>query len=401
MSKIIPIIDLTVVNNGDKIAIKFSTPVLNTQQPSKIIKGYWLNVKPHTSPDSDYFLLAKLYPHKGSFYPFENFLLYPTSMMSNTKYDVWLVLEYLDGQKSIANISTLTTNNVVNYTDIINLAVTSKADVALTQKQNILVSFVKPFSLKIPSSEIKEYEIELTLHDGTHNPILHWTQPAAPNPTSDPYWEEFTWEGGPNLLGKTKYDVRVAPIRLNGDIAAYSDSFTFTSPATNNDTVPDAPTNLILTVVNSELFDLVWEAPVNNGGTPITDYIIKRNLNDAGWKPVVRLPSTTLSYSDNGIKEGDKVSYTVSAFNKLGTGKPSNIAKGVSPIIPVGNDDEIIWRFYQYSIDGRKNIIEDQHLGYFPKSIYSEVIFYPLNDAYFVNGKAYMGFWVSARKLRK
>jgi len=91
--------------------------------------------------------------------------------------------------------------------------------------------------------------------------------------------------------------------------------------------VPDAPTDLSAEATNSTTSALVWSAPDNDGGNPITGYFIERNLNDVGFATLVAdTGNTNTTYTDSTLASRDNAAYRVSAINVDGTGAASNEA---------------------------------------------------------------------------
>jgi hypothetical protein len=82
-------------------------------------------------------------------------------------------------------------------------------------------------------------------------------------------------------------------------------------------TVPSAPQNLVATAGNHQV-SLTWNAPVSNGGSPITGYDIYRN----GTEIATNIASA--SYTDIGLTNGDTDTYQVTAVNAVGQSQPSN-----------------------------------------------------------------------------
>ena len=92
-------------------------------------------------------------------------------------------------------------------------------------------------------------------------------------------------------------------------------------------TVPDAPTNLATAPLDNAV-RLTWTAPANNGGTPITDYVIQYSA-DGGitWSTYSHIASTSTAVT---IPFLTPTTYTfrVAAVNAIGTGAYSATATG-------------------------------------------------------------------------
>ncbi len=92
-------------------------------------------------------------------------------------------------------------------------------------------------------------------------------------------------------------------------------------------TVPDAPTNLATAPLDNAV-RLTWTAPANNGGSPITDYVIQYSA-DGGitWSTYSHIASTSTTVT---IPFLTPTTYTfrVAAVNAIGTGVYSATATG-------------------------------------------------------------------------
>ena len=92
-------------------------------------------------------------------------------------------------------------------------------------------------------------------------------------------------------------------------------------------TVPDTPTNLATAPLDNAV-RLTWTAPANNGGSPITDYVIQYSA-DGGitWSTYSHIASTSTTVT---IPFLTPTTYTfrVAAVNAIGTGAYSATATG-------------------------------------------------------------------------
>lgn len=96
-------------------------------------------------------------------------------------------------------------------------------------------------------------------------------------------------------------------------------SFVFSpdgSPITSS-----APIGLTASYTNTTEVDLTWKAPVNDGGSTISEYKIERN-DGSSFNFVGNTQVTT--YRDTGLTPDTQYSYRVSAINAAGTSEPSN-----------------------------------------------------------------------------
>lgn len=73
---------------------------------------------------------------------------------------------------------------------------------------------------------------------------------------------------------------------------------------------------------DADRIDLEWEAPMKDGGAPITSYIVeKKDPHTREWVKVAEVPDTNASIT--GLKEGQEYQFRVKAVNKAGPGNPS------------------------------------------------------------------------------
>lgn len=75
---------------------------------------------------------------------------------------------------------------------------------------------------------------------------------------------------------------------------------TKTTIARNEFDEPDAPEKPIVKDWGEDFVDLAWKPPLNDGGSPITDYIIqKKEKGNPYWMNALEVPAgkTEVSYS--------------------------------------------------------------------------------------------------------
>jgi parallel beta-helix repeat protein len=87
-------------------------------------------------------------------------------------------------------------------------------------------------------------------------------------------------------------------------------------------TVPSAPTLASATPGNTQVV-LVWTAPINNGGAPITGYNVYQGTASGGETLLITL-GNVLTYTNTGLTNGQIYYYRVSAINSAGQGGQSN-----------------------------------------------------------------------------
>jgi len=88
--------------------------------------------------------------------------------------------------------------------------------------------------------------------------------------------------------------------------------------------VPQKPINLAVSIDDSSV-DLSWSAPISNGGSAITDYIIEYKLTSGGvWAPFADGVSTNSFTTVLNLSNDTSYSFRVSAVNAIGQGPVSD-----------------------------------------------------------------------------
>jgi fibronectin type 3 domain-containing protein len=87
-------------------------------------------------------------------------------------------------------------------------------------------------------------------------------------------------------------------------------------------TVPSAPRNLEESKGDSYIY-LTWTEPLNDGGSPITNYLIYRSTEEGEKTLLAELDNVT-EYNDTSVQNGVTYYYNVSAKNEVGEGMLSN-----------------------------------------------------------------------------
>jgi hypothetical protein len=99
-------------------------------------------------------------------------------------------------------------------------------------------------------------------------------------------------------------------------------------------TVPDSATAVVPIRQNSQV-SLSWTAPLNNGGSAITDYKIEYSSNSGEtWTVFSDAVSGSNSMIVTGLSNGTGYIFRVSAINIAGTGEPSAPSSSVIPVAP-------------------------------------------------------------------
>jgi len=130
------------------------------------------------------------------------------------------------------------------------------------------------------------------------------------------------------LVNGTSYVFRVTPITTFGAGAQSLVS----SPVTPV-TVPTAPGAPFGTRGDRQV-ELSWTAPSDNGGTPVTDYVVefRENVTGAGWQTFADGVSFATSATVTGLVNGTSYLFRVRAVNGAGTSPASAESSPVRPL---------------------------------------------------------------------
>ncbi|HLG13506.1 MAG TPA: choice-of-anchor D domain-containing protein [Blastocatellia bacterium] len=112
---------------------------------------------------------------------------------------------------------------------------------------------------------------------------------------------------------------------FQGDAGDFTISLVPTIPK-----APDAPTNLVATVISATQVDLTWMDNSNNE----LGFRVLRSLNGFDFFEIGSVGSNVTMFSDTTVAPSTTFFYEVVAFNNFGTSAPSNIADATTPAPP-------------------------------------------------------------------
>lgn len=118
-------------------------------------------------------------------------------------------------------------------------------------------------------------------------------------------------------------------------------------------TAPDPPTGLTLTVLGPTAIKLDWTAPVDDGGSEITGYLIEfESPVGDGWETLVAdTGSTSTTYTHEALTYTTEYNYRVSAINAEGTSDPSTAADATTDAdTPADVEDPVAEASGPYSV---------------------------------------------------
>jgi titin len=128
------------------------------------------------------------------------------------------------------------------------------------------------------------------------------------------------------LTNGTTYTFTVAAINVVGTGAESA-----ASNAVTPMTIPDAPTDAIASPGNGEA-TVEWAAPLIDGGSPITAYIVTPYIGAVAQTPVVFASNATVQ-TVVGLTNGVSYRFRVAAVNIVGTGPKSVATDLVTPVV--------------------------------------------------------------------
>src|SRR5437899_652878 len=98
-------------------------------------------------------------------------------------------------------------------------------------------------------------------------------------------------------------------------------------------TIPSAPQNLQATAGIGNV-TLAWQAPTNNGGSPITGYKIYRS-SSSGTEGLLTTVGNLTSYTDTGLASGHTYFYKITAVNGIGASPASNEVSATPDVVTI------------------------------------------------------------------
>jgi hypothetical protein len=131
-----------------------------------------------------------------------------------------------------------------------------------------------------------------------------------------------------DLIPKKQYKFRIRAVNKIGT----SDPATFGKPVLAKDPwdEPGQPKDVNVVDWDKDHADLKWSPPENDGGAPITGYIIEyKEKFGKDWIPGCEVPADQFAATVDGLKEGGQYEFRIRAINRAGPGAPSENTKPI------------------------------------------------------------------------
>mgnify|MGYP001793341352 FL=1 len=94
---------------------------------------------------------------------------------------------------------------------------------------------------------------------------------------------------------------------------------------------PEPPENVKVGETNEDSVTIYWEPPADDGGKPVTGYIIeKRDMNRRTWAPAGE--TSELKFTIVELIEGQGYMFQVKAVNEIGVSEPTETEQPGKPI---------------------------------------------------------------------
>jgi subtilisin family serine protease len=178
----------------------------------------------------------------------------------------------------------------------------------------------------VGSGEVKLSWDPSPAYEAVTDYVIEWTPDGEIWTTVDDGLSTATTVIVGELTNGTSYGFRVAAVNGLGTSPWRS---TVAAPAG----LPAAPTGLSAGTGGSGQVNLAWAAPVDNGGSDITDYVIESSTDGQTWTAVDEGVSTATTHVVGGLTNGIGYSFRVAAVNAVGAG-PWSPPAGAVPEAP-------------------------------------------------------------------
>lgn len=125
-----------------------------------------------------------------------------------------------------------------------------------------------------------------------------------------------------NLTEGKEYKFRVSAVNAEGESEPLETDHSII--AKNPFDEPGKPENVRATDWDKDHVDLAWTPPANDGGSPITGYIVEKKDKYGTWEKALEVPADQCKATVPDLVEGQGYEFRVRAVNKGGQGEPSD-----------------------------------------------------------------------------
>lgn len=130
-----------------------------------------------------------------------------------------------------------------------------------------------------------------------------------------------------NLEPGHKYKFRVAAVNREGESTPLETEHSIV--AKNPFDEPGKPGTPEVTDWDADRVDLKWTPPLNDGGAPITAYVIEKRPEGGKWTRAAEVPGDANTASVPNLDENTNYEFRVRAVNEAGPGEPSDASRSV------------------------------------------------------------------------
>ena len=94
---------------------------------------------------------------------------------------------------------------------------------------------------------------------------------------------------------------------------------------------PSAPGHMEVNVSERDSAIITWTAPVHDGGSPLSNYIILAKSSPmARWEEIATVPARSTQYTVNRLQDGQNYYFSVVPVNRVGAGVRTETTRPVA-----------------------------------------------------------------------
>jgi hypothetical protein len=144
------------------------------------------------------------------------------------------------------------------------------------------------------------------------------------------YYIEFTSDcGSPDVYAVEWYDNQPSQAQADPVVVTVGQTTQLVDAVLALPTAPGPPTGVTGTAGNGQV-SLSWTAPANNGGSPITGYVVTPYVSGTA-QSARTFNSTAITQTITGLINGTAYTFKVAARNAVGAGPQSSQSAAVTP----------------------------------------------------------------------